>query len=134
CEPQNAERTIHHMGHIKMMGAVQPFISGAISKTVNLPETATIDDVTEAYVEAWKHGLKAIAVYRDGSKKVQPVNTTNKESNAKAVETVVERIVEVTRPQRRRLADTRASLTHKFSIAAHEGYITDGLSEDHTPA
>ena len=107
------------MGHIKMMGAVQPFISGAISKTVNLPETATIDDVTEAYVEAWKHGLKAIAIYRDGSKKVQPVNTTNKESNAKAVETVVERIVEVTRPQRRRLADTRASLTHKFSIEGH---------------
>ncbi|TMG52252.1 MAG: vitamin B12-dependent ribonucleotide reductase [Chloroflexi bacterium] len=132
-KPQNGERTIHHMGHIKMMGAVQPFISGAISKTVNLPETATIDDVTEAYVEAWKHGLKAIAVYRDGSKKVQPVNTTNKESNAKAVETVVERIVEVTRPQRRRLADTRASLTHKFSIEGHEGYITVGLFEDNTP-
>src|SRR5436309_690208 len=132
-KPQNGERTIHHMGHIKMMGAVQPFISGAISKTVNLPETATIDDVTEAYVEAWKHGLKAIAIYRDGSKKVQPVNTTNKESNAKAVETVVERIVEVTRPQRRRLADTRASLTHKFSIEGHEGYITVVLFEDSTP-
>src|SRR6266566_1188503 len=132
-KPQNGERTIHHMGHIKMMGAVQPFISGAISKTVNLPETATIDDVSEAYVEAWKHGLKAIAIYRDGSKKVQPVNTTNKESNAKAVETVVERIVEVTRPQRRRLADTRASLTHKFSIEGHEGYITVGLFEDTTP-
>jgi len=73
-KPQNGERTIHHMGHIKMMGAVQPFISGAISKTVNLPETASVDDVSEAYVEAWKHGLKAIAIYRDGSKKVQPVN------------------------------------------------------------
>ena len=132
-KPQNGERTIHHMGHIKMMGAVQPFISGAISKTVNLPETASIDDVSEAYVEAWKHGLKAIAIYRDGSKKVQPVNTTNKESNAKTVETVVERIVEVTRPQRRRLADTRASLTHKFSIEGHEGYITVGLFEDSTP-
>ncbi|HYV22563.1 MAG TPA: vitamin B12-dependent ribonucleotide reductase [Candidatus Bathyarchaeia archaeon] len=132
-KPQNGERTIHHMGHIKMMGAVQPFISGAISKTVNLPETATIDDVGEAYIEAWKHGLKAIAIYRDGSKKVQPVNTTNKESNAKTVETVVERIVEVTRPQRRRLADTRASLTHKFSIEGHEGYITVGLFEDNTP-
>src|SRR5438477_1375126 len=132
-KPQNGARTIHHMGHIKMMGAVQPFISGAISKTVNLPETATIDDVSEAYVEAWKHGLKAIAIYRDGSKKVQPVNTTNKESNAKAVETVVERIVEVARPQRRRLADTRASLTHKFSIEGHEGYITVGLFEDNTP-
>jgi len=132
-KPQNGVRTIHHMGHIKMMGAVQPFISGAISKTVNLPETASVDDVSEAYVEAWKHGLKAIAIYRDGSKKVQPVNTTNKESNAKTVETVVERIVEVTRPQRRRLADTRASLTHKFSIEGHEGYITVGLFEDNTP-
>ena len=132
-KPQNGVRTIHHMGHIKMMGAVQPFISGAISKTVNLPETATVDDVSEAYVEAWKHGLKAIAIYRDGSKKVQPVNTTDKESNAKTVETVVERIVEVTRPQRRRLADTRASLTHKFSIEGHEGYITVGLFEDNTP-
>jgi len=130
---QNGVRTIHHMGHIKMMGAVQPFISGAISKTVNLPETASVDDVSEAYVEAWKHGLKAIAIYRDGSKKVQPVNTTNKESNAKTVETVVERIVEVTRPQRRRLADTRASLTHKFKIEGHEGYITVGLFEDNTP-
>src|SRR2546429_197132 len=132
-KPQNGERTIHHMGHIKMMGAVQPFISGAISRTVNLPETASIDDVSEAYVEAWKHGLKAIAIYRDGSKKVQPVNTTNKESNAKTVETVVERIVEVARPQRRRLADTRASLTHKFKIEGHEGYITVGLFEDNTP-
>jgi ribonucleoside-diphosphate reductase alpha chain len=132
-KPQNGVRTIHHMGHIKMMGAVQPFITGAISKTVNLPETASVDDVSEAYVEAWKHGLKAIAIYRDGSKKVQPVNTTNKESNAKTVETVVERIVEVTRPQRRRLADTRASLTHKFSIEGHEGYITVGLFEDNTP-
>src|SRR5256886_9774031 len=132
-KPQNGERTIHHTGHIKMMGAVQPFISGAISKTVNLPEAASVDDVADAYVEAWKHGLKAIAIYRDGSKKVQPVNTTNKESNAKAVETVVERIVEVTRPQRRRLADTRASLTHKFKIEGHEGYITDGLFEDNQP-
>jgi len=132
-KPQNGVRTIHHMGHIKMMGSVQPFISGAISKTVNLPETATVDDVSEAYVEAWKHGLKAIAIYRDGSKKVQPVNTTNKESNAKTIETIVERIVEVTRPQRRRLADTRASLTHKFSIEGHEGYLTVGLFEDNTP-
>jgi len=132
-KPQNGTRTIHHMGHIKMMGAVQPFISGAISKTVNLPETASVDEVSEAYVEAWKHGLKAIAIYRDGSKKVQPVNTSNKESNTKTVETIVERIVEVTRPQRRRLADTRASLTHKFSIEGHEGYITVGLFEDNTP-
>ncbi len=132
-KPQNGERSIHHMGHIKMMGAVQPFISGAISKTVNLPEKASVDDVAEAYMEAWKHGLKAIAIYRDGSKKVQPVNTSNKEANTKAGATIVERIVEVARPPRRRLADTRASLTHKFSIEGHEGYITVGLFEDNTP-
>ncbi|MDQ2914342.1 MAG: vitamin B12-dependent ribonucleotide reductase [Chloroflexota bacterium] len=132
-KPENGVRTIPHMGHIKMMGAVQPFISGAISKTVNLPETATVADVSDAYMEAWKHGLKAIAIYRDGSKKVQPVNTSNKEANTKTAETIIERIVEVTRPQRRRLADTRASLTHKFSIEGHEGYITVGLFEDNTP-
>src|SRR5206468_11239559 len=132
-KPQNGVRSIQYMGHVKMMGAVQPFISGATSKTGNLPDNASVDDVSEAYVEAWKHGLKAIAIYRDGSKKVQPVNTTNKESNAKTVEKIVERIVEVTRPQRRRLADTRASLTHKFSIEGHEGYITVGLFEDNTP-
>ncbi|HEY7623585.1 MAG TPA: vitamin B12-dependent ribonucleotide reductase [Candidatus Limnocylindria bacterium] len=132
-KPQNGLRSIHHMGHIKMMGAVQPFISGAISKTVNLPETATVDDVADAYVQAWKHGVKAIAIYRDGSKKVQPVNTSNKDSNTKTAETIVERVVEVARPQRRRLADTRASLTHKFSIEGHEGYITVGLFDDNTP-
>ena len=134
-KPANGVRTIHHMGHIKMMGAVQPFISGAISKTVNLPETATVDDVMEAYIEAWKHGVKAIAIYRDGSKKVQPLSTNADASNSKKKkETVtVEKIVEVNRPQRRRLPDTRASLTHKFSIEGHEGYITVGLFEDGTP-
>ena len=132
-KPERGERFIHHMGHIKMMGAVQPFLSGAISKTVNLPETATVEDVMDAYVQAWKHGIKAIAIYRDGSKKVQPVNTSNKEANTKAAATIVERIVEVARPPRRRLADTRASLTHKFSIEGHEGYITVGLFEDNTP-
>ena len=137
-KPQNGVRSIHHMGHIKMMGACQPFISGAISKTVNLPETATVDDVTEAYVESWKHGVKAIAVYRDGSKKVQPLSTNADASNAKkttevVTERIVERVVEVNRPERRRLPDTRASLTHKFSIEGHEGYITVGLFDDGTP-
>jgi ribonucleoside-diphosphate reductase alpha chain len=135
-KPQNGERTISHMGHIKMMGAVQPFISGAISKTVNLPETATVDDVSEAYIEAWKHGVKAIAIYRDGSKKVQPLSTNADASNSKKAEAAVEtieRIVEVNRPQRRRLPDTRQSLTHKFSIEGHEGYITVGKFEDGTP-
>jgi ribonucleoside-diphosphate reductase alpha chain len=132
-KPANGTRSIHHMGHIKMMGAVQPFISGAISKTVNLPETATVDDVMEAYVEAWKHGTKAIAIYRDGSKKVQPLSTNADASNAKRKAEVVERIVEVNRPERRRLPDTRQSLTHKFSIEGHEGYITVGLFDDGTP-
>jgi ribonucleoside-diphosphate reductase alpha chain len=135
-KPQNGERSISHMGHIKMMGAVQPFISGAISKTVNLPETATVDDVAEAYLEAWKHGVKAIAVYRDGSKKVQPLSVNADASNTKTAAPAVvtiERIVEVNRPQRRRLADTRESLTHKFSIEGHEGYITVGKFEDGTP-
>jgi ribonucleoside-diphosphate reductase alpha chain len=135
-KPQNGERSISHMGHIKMMGAVQPFISGAISKTVNLPETATVDDVAEAYLEAWKHGVKAIAIYRDGSKKVQPLSVNADASNTKTAApsvVTVEKIVEVNRPQRRRLADTRESLTHKFSIEGHEGYITVGKFEDGTP-
>jgi ribonucleoside-diphosphate reductase alpha chain len=132
-KPANGTRSIQHMGHIKMMGAVQPFISGAISKTVNLPETATVDDVMDAYVESWKHGVKAIAIYRDGSKKVQPLSTNSDASNAKKKTEIVERIVEVNRPERRRLPDTRQSLTHKFSIEGHEGYITVGLFEDGTP-
>nr|MBA2371670.1 vitamin B12-dependent ribonucleotide reductase [Chloroflexota bacterium] len=135
------ERAIHYMGHVKMMGAVQPFISGAISKTVNLPEAATVDDVMDAYIEAWKHGVKAIAIYRDGSKKVQPLSTRTETSNsvrsgpaspAPNEPLTRERIVEVARP-RRRLADTRASLTHKFTIEGHEGYITVGLFDDGTP-
>ena len=124
----NGTRSIGHMGHIQMMGAVQPFISGAISKTVNLPEEATVHDVMDAYVQAWKHGVKAIAIYRDGSKKTQPVSTSDKSSNTKKTEVIVERPME-----RRRLPDTRASLTHKFAIEGHEGYITVGLFEDGTP-
>jgi ribonucleoside-diphosphate reductase alpha chain len=131
-KPQNGTRSISHMGHIKMMGSVQPFISGAISKTVNLPETATVEDVTDAYVEAWKHGVKAIAIYRDGSKKVQPLSTGKESSNSKKAAAAVTETVIVARP-RRRLHDTRASLTHKFSIEGHEGYITVGLFEDNTP-
>jgi ribonucleoside-diphosphate reductase alpha chain len=130
-KPQNGTRSISHMGHIKMMGSVQPFISGAISKTVNLPETATVEDVMDAYIEAWKHGVKAIAVYRDGSKKVQPLSTGKETSNTRKEAAVTETVV-VARP-RRRLNDTRASLTHKFTIEGHEGYITVGLFEDNTP-
>ncbi len=130
-KPRNGTRTISHMGHIKMMGAVQPFISGAISKTVNLPETATVDDVMDAYVEAWRHGVKAIAIYRDGSKKVQPLSTSTAPSNSKKA-TAEPQVVTVER-QRHRLPETRASLTHKFTIEGHEGYITVGLFEDGTP-
>ncbi|HEX5480819.1 MAG TPA: vitamin B12-dependent ribonucleotide reductase [Dehalococcoidia bacterium] len=123
---ENGSRSIHHMGHIKMMGAVQPFISGAISKTVNLPNEATVEDVADAYVQAWKHGVKAIAIYRDGSKKVQPLSTSNGEGPA--APDPAERT-----PIRRKMSDTRASLTHKFSIEGHEGYITVGLYDDGTP-
>jgi len=130
CGPEGT-RFIQPMGHVRMMSAVQPFISGAISKTVNLPETATVEDVMDAYVEAWKHGVKAIAVYRDGSKKVQPLSTGKETSNTKKEAAVTETVV-VARP-RRRLNDTRASLTHKFTIEGHEGYITVGLFEDNTP-
>ena len=130
--PPNGTRSISHMGHIKMMGAVQPFISGAISKTVNLPETATVEDVMDAYVQSWTHGLKAVAIYRDGSKKVQPLSTGRETSNAKK-ETVGTVAPVVVRMERRRLPDTRASLTHKFRIEGHEGYITVGLFEDGSP-
>jgi ribonucleoside-diphosphate reductase alpha chain len=126
----NGTRSIGHMGHIQMMGAVQPFISGAISKTVNLPEEATVHDVMDAYVQAWKHGVKAIAVYRDGSKKTQPVSTSDKSSNEKAKAGVV---IQQVMAERRRLPDTRRSLTHKFAIEGHEGYLTVGLFDDGTP-
>ncbi len=121
---ENGKRSIHHMGHIKMMGAVQPFISGAISKTVNLPNEATIDDVADAYVQAWRHGIKAIAIYRDGSKKVQPLSTSKAETNGPAGDR---------KPVRRKMSDTRNSVTHKFSIEGHDGYITVGLYDDGTP-
>ena len=130
--PKNGTRSISHMGHIRMMGAVQPFISGAISKTVNLPETASVADVMDAYVQSWSHGLKAVAVYRDGSKKVQPVSTGTETSNAKK-DVAVTAAPLATRVERRRLPDTRASLTHKFRIEGHEGYITVGLFDDGTP-
>jgi ribonucleoside-diphosphate reductase alpha chain len=121
---ENGERSIHHMGHIKMMGAIQPFISGAISKTVNLPNEASVDDVADAYLEAWRHGLKAIAIYRDGSKKVQPLSTS-KDAKAAAEAPPA--------PVRRKMGDTRDSVTHKFSIEGHDGYITVGLYDDGTP-
>ena len=122
---EHGVRTIQPMGHIKMMGAVQPFISGAISKTVNLPEEATVEEIMDAYTEAWRHGLKAIAIYRDGSKKVQPLSTSSGEKSTAG---------DGQHAQRRTLPDTRDSKTHKFKIGGHTGYITVGLYEDGQPA
>ena len=166
---RNGKRFIHHMGHIRMMAAAQPFISGAISKTINLPNEVGVAEIEEAYRESWRLGLKAVALYRDGSKLSQPLNSTAdddaaddaqvdllKAESAAACTTcgdpspavatpaearpgtdgaVVERIIErvVHRPLRRRLPNTRRSITHKFDIAGHEGYVTCGLFDDGTP-
>ncbi|MEY4723727.1 MAG: hypothetical protein RLZZ324_1240 [Candidatus Parcubacteria bacterium] len=147
------------MGHIRMMAAVQPFLSGAISKTVNLPNKATVEDVQDAYMEAWKLGLKAIAIYRDGSKGQQVLTTTAEKNSDKtsvagaksavpeavisipaaaaapaapAPEKIIEKVIEY-RPLRRRLSDERKSITHKFSVGGHEGYITIGMYDDGAP-
>jgi len=136
--PMNGVRSIHYMGHLKMMAAVQPFVSGAISKTINMPEECSVEDVMDAYIESWRLGLKAVAIYRDGSKKVQPLSTGagSKKTTAVAVAkeaapVVAEKVV--FRPVRRKLPDERQSITHKFSIGGHEGYITVGMFEDGTP-
>jgi ribonucleoside-diphosphate reductase alpha chain len=118
-------RSIHWMGHVRMMGAVQPFLSGAISKTVNLPEDATVDDIIRAYTEGWKLGLKALAVYRDGSKRTQPLNAGKEQQRESSDQAL--------RPIRRKLPDEREARTHKFSIAGHEGYLTIGLYDDGQP-
>jgi len=126
---EKGSRTIHYMGHVKMMGAVQPFISGAISKTINMPNDATVEDIMHAYMESWKLGLKAIAIYRDGSKRTQPLNTSRDKEEQKtvAVESKEARVL------RHKLPDERRSITHKFDIAGHEGYITAGMYEDGQP-
>ncbi len=123
-EPQNGTRSIHYRGHIHMMAAVQPFVSGAISKTINMPQESTVDEIMEAYLESWRLGLKAVAVYRDGSKQAQPLSTVEKSA---------EKVINTPKPYRRRLPDERASVTHKFSVGGHEGYITVGLFEDGVP-
>jgi ribonucleoside-diphosphate reductase alpha chain len=145
------KRSIGYMAHLKMMGASQPFISGAISKTVNLPNSATVADIRNAYVDAWKMGLKCVAIYRDGSKRSQPLNTTKTneggdkaqvssaqvqtlENRLKELELETSKLREVAgQPLRRRLTDTRAAVTHKFDIAGHEGYLHVGLFEDGQP-
>ena len=137
------ERSIHYMGHIKMMGATQPFISGAISKTVNVPKDATVEDIEQAYLESWRLGAKAVSIYRDGSKRTQPLNTSKaaidakgvivNESTADAVKAAVAAALASRAPMRRKLPDERQAITHKFDIAGHEGYITVGLFEDGMP-
>jgi len=123
-KPFNGHRSIHYMGHIRMMAAVQPFLSGAISKTVNMPNDATPEDIRQAYTEAWRLGLKAVAIYRDGSKRTQPLNTALQDTEKKE---------EARKPYRRRLPAERYAITHKYEVAGHEGYITVGMYEDGTP-
>jgi ribonucleoside-diphosphate reductase alpha chain len=165
-KPSKGTRSIHYMGHVMMMAATQPFISGAISKTVNLPEAATIEDITEAYLQSWKLGLKAVAIYRDGSKKAQPLMAASSRDEAAkrgtretqrplsgpelefqklspeqqtmalaAVRPLTMHEQETAPPRavRHRLPGERASITHKFALAGHEGYITVGLYKDGTP-
>jgi ribonucleoside-diphosphate reductase alpha chain len=153
-KPAKGTRSIHYLGHIKMMAATQPFLSGAISKTVNLPNAATVDEIAEAYTESWRLGLKAVAIYRDGSKGSQPLNVSATDDKKSAVapskpamteeelnKLVEQRLVAALtqdldgppRAVRHRLGDERASVTHKFSIAGHEGYITVGLYKNGMP-
>jgi ribonucleoside-diphosphate reductase alpha chain len=155
-KPVNGERSIHYMGHIRMMAAVQPFLSGAISKTVNMPEAATAGDIEQVYLEGWRLGLKAIAIYRDNSKRSQPLSTGKKKDAGTAVEVAAEEAIaaataqltarvaqlerqlaaaqaEAQKPHRRRLPSERQSITHKFEISGHEGYITVGCYPDGQP-
>ncbi len=145
-KPVNGERSIHYMGHVRMMGAVQPFLSGAISKTVNMPEAATAEEIESVYTEGWQRGLKAIAIYRDGSKRSQPLSTGKKKGDdavqgsaedQETIESLRRQLavaqVEATKPHRHRLPAERAAVTHKFEISGHEGYITVGLYPDGQP-
>ncbi len=142
-KPAGGSRAIHYMGHIRMMAAVQPFLSGAISKTVNMPHEATVDEIEKVYIDAWKLGLKAVAIYRDGSKRIQPLNVTRQTETAKQTAQDTTNILDAisaeqleaarTKPHRHRLPATRKSITHKFSVARHEGYLNVGLYEDSQP-
>ena len=138
-KPVNGERSIPYMGHVRMMGATQPFLSGAISKTVNMPEAASAEEIEDVYLQGWKLGLKAIAIYRDGSKRSQPLSTgKKKDSGEEAVLTAagaapVAGLTGEPKPYRRRLPDERRALTHKFQVSGHEGYITVGLYPDGQP-
>ena len=139
--PQNGVRSIQYMGHLKMMAAVQPFVSGAISKTINMPEECSVEDIMDAYIESWRLGLKSVAIYRDNSKSAQPMSTGKDSSKERKKAEAAAAIAAATaptekivyRPVRRKLPDERQALTHKFSIGGHEGYVTVGLYEDGTP-
>ncbi|MCL2660923.1 MAG: vitamin B12-dependent ribonucleotide reductase, partial [Acidobacteriaceae bacterium] len=155
-KPAKGQRSIHHMGHIKMMAAAQPFLSGAISKTVNLPQESTVEDIAEAYMESWRRGIKAVAIYRDGSKGTQPLNVSATDARSAGDEAAAEasrlritaledQIKALTanadatesqappRAMRHRLPAERASVTHKFNLSGHEGYITVGLYPNGSP-
>jgi ribonucleoside-diphosphate reductase alpha chain len=137
--PQGGGRSITWTGHVKMMAAAQPFLSGAISKTINMPEESTIEDIMNAYIESWKVGLKAVAIYRDNSKRSQPLNAGGGKTEEKKTEAVVAAAMEpmqrelFARMQREKMPVERASVTHKFSVGGHEGYITVGMYEDGRP-
>ncbi len=132
-KPMRGSRSIHYMGHIKMMGATQPFLSGAISKTVNVPKDATVEDIQQAYVDSWRIGAKAVSIYRDGSKRTQPLNTSKAAILAAGQLQPQAGAAVDAGPRRHKLPDERQALTHKFDIAGHEGYITVGLYEDGMP-
>ncbi len=128
---QRGTRSIHYMGHVKMMGAVQPFISGAISKTVNVPENITPDEVSDLFMQAWRMGVKAIAIYRDNSKRTQPLNVAGKDKSKEETEQAAKK--PAFKPIRRKLPSVRNAITHKFNIGGHEGYITVGMYDDGKP-
>jgi len=127
-KPKHGTRFIDYHAHLKMMAAVQPFLSGAISKTINMPSAATIQDVTQVFMDGWKLGVKAVAIYRDGSKGIQPVSTDKAASERSGVPEVL-----AAKPFRRRMSSTRKSITHKFEVSGHQGYLTVGLYEDGSP-
>jgi ribonucleoside-diphosphate reductase alpha chain len=132
--PKNGTRFISYKAHLKMMAAVQPFLSGAISKTVNVPTETSVNEIMQTYIEGWKMGLKAVAIYRDGSKRIQPLSTSRSGPAGPTVDESDDRIKAAMRkPFRRRMPATRQSITHKFEVAGHEGYLTVGMHEDGSP-
>lgn len=130
-KPKNGKRCINYHAHLQMMAAAQPFLSGAISKTINMPNNATVEDVLQAYMDGWKLGLKAVAIYRDGSKGIQPVSTNRESAGGTTDEAAAKG--PANKPFRRRMPATRQSITHKFEVAGHQGYLTVGLYEDGAP-